>query len=263
MPEKIIPLSPQEFSEKIKIAESSDLIDYLSHFQHFIDMAPFFATGPFCWFIPDNSKLKIVEVSPNIAQLTPYEADFWLNQGPDFFASLIHEDDRFYVMSSIQMAIVAAQKLRPEDRTLIRINIYGRLMNDKKKYRWALIQIPAFYLNSKNEVLSGLILITDMSHLNFTHGPMMTIIHIGKKQRQYFKVTNFKTTDSTDSVPMLTNRENEVLQLMVKGLNTPQIAEMMFLSYHTVENHKRNLRIKTNTKTSAELIDYVWRNNLI
>ena len=32
---------------------------------------------------------------------------------------------------------------------------------------------------------------------------------------------------------------------------------------HTVENHKRNLRHKTKTKTSAELIHYVWSNNLI
>ena len=50
---------------------------------------------------------------------------------------------------------------------------------------------------------------------------------------------------------------------MAKGLNSPEIAEKLFLSYHTVENHKRNLRQKTNSKTSAELINYVWSNNLI
>ena len=50
---------------------------------------------------------------------------------------------------------------------------------------------------------------------------------------------------------------------MANGLNSPQISEKLFLSYHTVEKHKRNLRQKTSTKTSAELINYVWSNNLI
>ncbi|HFK5504816.1 TPA: helix-turn-helix transcriptional regulator, partial [Elizabethkingia anophelis] len=34
-------------------------------------------------------------------------------------------------------------------------------------------------------------------------------------------------------------------------------------SYHTVQNHKRNLRKKTNTKTSSELIAYVIKYNIL
>jgi DNA-binding CsgD family transcriptional regulator len=50
---------------------------------------------------------------------------------------------------------------------------------------------------------------------------------------------------------------------MVKGLNTPQIAAALNISYNTVENHKRNIRAKTNTKTSAELIHFVMNNNML
>ena len=64
-------------------------------------------------------------------------------------------------------------------------------------------------------------------------------------------------------LPSISRREHEVLLLMTKGLNSPEIAKQLFISYHTVENHKRNLRQKTKTKTSAELIHYVWSNNLI
>ena len=76
------------------------------------------------------------------------------------------------------------------------------------------------------------------------------------------KIVDNKRLVSLD-IPHISKRELEILQLMVRGLNSPQIAESLFLSYHTVENHKRNLRQKTKTKTAAELIDYVWRNNLI
>ena len=48
---------------------------------------------------------------------------------------------------------------------------------------------------------------------------------------------------------------------MFKGLNTPQIADQLFIAYDTVENHRRNLRRKTQTKTAAALMNYVWENN--
>jgi DNA-binding CsgD family transcriptional regulator len=261
--EKIAPISLIEFNEKVKVNDSTPKINFLDYFQKYINMAPVYAIGPYFWFIPDNSEMKIVEVSSNISQLTPYSAKHWKNQGPDFLASLIHEDDRFYVLSSLQIAIETAQSLNPKDRNLIRINIYGRLLNAKSVYRWTLFQVPAFFFNQQNLVISGLIMITDMSRLNYVNSPMMTIIHFGNKRKQYFKINNFKTSISENNIPRITKRELEILQLMVRGLNSPQIAENLFLSYHTVENHKRNLRRKTGTKTTAELIDYVWRNNLI
>jgi len=50
---------------------------------------------------------------------------------------------------------------------------------------------------------------------------------------------------------------------MAKGLKTPEIARELFISYSTVENHRKNLRVKTNTKTSSELMSFVIQNNLI
>ena len=261
--QKIEPISLSEFSDRVKISDSTHQIDFLEYFHEFIKMAPFYAIGPFFWFIPDNSKMKIVEVSPNISSLTPFQAEHWKNQGPEFFASLIHEDDRFYVLSSIQIAIETAQRLDEIQRNLIRINIYGRLLNAKNDYRWTLIQIPAFYVSEEKQVISGLLMITDMSQLNFGSSPMMTIIYFGKKEKHYFKVNNFQAQMIDKVVPNITKRELEIVRLMASGLNSPDISSKLFLSYHTVENHKRNLRKKTNTKTSAELIDYIWRNNLL
>ncbi|MDG4654761.1 response regulator transcription factor [Chryseobacterium arthrosphaerae] len=63
--------------------------------------------------------------------------------------------------------------------------------------------------------------------------------------------------------PKITKREKDILNLMAQGFNSPEIAEKLFLSYHTVENHKRNLRKKTNTKTSAELIAYTMNHSLL
>lgn len=61
----------------------------------------------------------------------------------------------------------------------------------------------------------------------------------------------------------ITKREREILALMINGKTSPEIAETLFISYHTVENHKKNLRVKTETKTSVELIYYVLHNNIL
>jgi DNA-binding CsgD family transcriptional regulator len=263
MNENIKPITSHQFIEKIKIEDNSHEINLLEYFNEYLKMASHFATGPYFWFIPDNTIMKIVAASNNISLLSPFDSEYWKNQDPDFFASLIHEDDRFYVLSSIQIAIEMAQKFNSKERDRIKINIYGRLLNAKKEYRWTLIQFPSFLLDSNNKVISGIVMVTDMSHLNFINSPLMTIIDFGNNQKQYFKISNFKTIPEKSYLPKISKRENEILHLITRGLNSPQIAEKLFLSYHTVENHKRNLRRKTEAKTTAELIDYVWRNNLI
>ncbi|WP_078678966.1 LuxR C-terminal-related transcriptional regulator [Elizabethkingia bruuniana] len=50
---------------------------------------------------------------------------------------------------------------------------------------------------------------------------------------------------------------------MAQGNNVPIITKKLFISYHTVPNHKRNLRKKTNTKISSELIAYVIKYNIL
>lgn len=51
----------------------------------------------------------------------------------------------------------------------------------------------------------------------------------------------------------LTEREREVLELIVFGFSNKQIAEKLFIESDSVEFHKRNLRHKLNVNKSVEL----------
>jgi len=62
-----------------------------------------------------------------------------------------------------------------------------------------------------------------------------------------------KTSKST-SLPKVTRRESEILQLLAKGMTSPEIAEKMFVSPLTVETHRRNLIQKFNVNNIASLI---------
>lgn len=53
---------------------------------------------------------------------------------------------------------------------------------------------------------------------------------------------------------VLSKREKEIVVEIGNGLSSEQIAEKLFLSYYTVESHKKNIFLKLNVNTNAELI---------
>jgi len=57
----------------------------------------------------------------------------------------------------------------------------------------------------------------------------------------------------------ITPKEKEVLTLLAKGLSTKEIAGCLSSSYHTVESHRKNLRMKFDAKNSSELMTKALR----
>jgi len=49
-------------------------------------------------------------------------------------------------------------------------------------------------------------------------------------------------------------REEEVLNHVASGLTDHQIADKLFISYHTVNSHRKNLLLKLDAKNTAELV---------
>jgi DNA-binding CsgD family transcriptional regulator len=58
----------------------------------------------------------------------------------------------------------------------------------------------------------------------------------------------------------LSIQEKKILHLVSLGLKSKQIAEKLFISPHTVKNHKSNICLKINLKTTAELYIFTFYN---
>lgn len=260
---KLNPVSIPEIKEKFLREEKVAASKLEELLKPTIDTISKYAIGPYFWLIPDQSDMTLVAASPNIGDLTPYTDKEWINKDVFFWFETMHPEDREFVASSLALSVELHESLPIEKANLVQVNIYIRMLNKSNEYRWILMQFPKRLYNINGKVLSTLILITDLSHFPKNFSRMLTIIDCTNNESLFFatQVDNKKLI-SLD-LPHISKRELEILQLMVRGLNSPQIAESLFLSYHTVENHKRHLRQKTGTKTSAELIDFVWRNNLL
>ncbi len=93
------------------------------------------------------------------------------------------------------------------------------------------------------------------------------------------RITNGGTYFSQDIVPIiygqyqkqkvkdeklnvLSPREREILSLIVKEFTSEEIAEKLFISKKTVDNHRQNLFVKCNCKSTVGLVKYALANGL-
>lgn len=75
-------------------------------------------------------------------------------------------------------------------------------------------------------------------------------------------ISSKKTKCSFDS-SFITSREREVLQLICKQKSTIEIGEKLFISPRTVEGHRNNLLLKTESKNIAGLVVYAIQNSIV
>ena len=96
---------------------------------------------------------------------------------------------------------------------------------------------------------SAMLMISDLSHIGQISQTMMTIIDNRNGFCQFYMIPQNSKHLETTNLPKISIREQQVIRLMAKGLTSHQISEKLNLAFYTIENHKRNLRAKTNTKS--------------
>ena len=70
-------------------------------------------------------------------------------------------------------------------------------------------------------------------------------------------------SEDLERIPGLSRRERDIALLLSKGKSTQQIADDLFLSFLTVQTHRRNILQKYKMKNVAELIAFLLKNNML
>jgi DNA-binding NarL/FixJ family response regulator len=72
-----------------------------------------------------------------------------------------------------------------------------------------------------------------------------------------------KSLSESKSKNIITRREKEILQLIVEGFSNKEIADKLFLSIRTVENHRNHLLQKFDVKNTAGLVKIAIEEGLV
>lgn len=82
------------------------------------------------------------------------------------------------------------------------------------------------------------------------------------KLKRIQKQEQFKRSKS-NRFEELTKREVEITELVANDFNNPKIAEMLFISRYTVEQHRKNINRKLGINSFAQLYQYALAFNLV
>ena len=72
-----------------------------------------------------------------------------------------------------------------------------------------------------------------------------------------------KSSRTSHDASTLTAREREIVQLIAEGKINKEMAHILDISVKTVETHRASVMHKLNLKTTADLVRYAVRNNII
>jgi DNA-binding NarL/FixJ family response regulator len=193
--------------------------------------------------------------------------------------SLLEKDPELEVIAEAgdgTTTVKLARKLKPEvvimDITMPDLNgieatrqIMAELLN---------VKVIALSMHSDRRFVVGMLKAGASGYLlkDCAFDELIHTVHTVVKNRTYLspRITNIVVDDylrqvsTTNSsvTSVLTAREREVLQLLAEGKTTKQIADHLYLSVKTIETHRRQIMVKLDIHSIAELTKYALREGL-
>ena len=125
----------------------------------------------------------------------------------------------------------------------------------EEEYFDQMVQAGAKGFLLKNSDLQEVKTAIELVHLGGTYYSQELMQHLLRNLKQ---VKESKAQDFEFS-----ERESEILLLICHGHSNQVIGEKLFISKRTVEKHRANILLKTNSKNTAELVIYSIKNQIV
>ena len=206
------------------------------------------SVGPFYYYIFDLQNSAILFVSPSITEILGYEPEQFT---PDFFFQIIHPDDASAFINFGKKSIEFFNSIPPEDIFKYKIRLDFRIRKITGDYIRIMQQVVTVETTETGGINKTLGIHTDITHIKSKGNPVLSFIGM-EGEPSYLNIALSAAFSPTTE--LLSHREKEILYYIVHGRNSSEIADILFLSKHTVLNHRRSILIKTGLSSTAELI---------
>jgi len=201
----------------------------------------------------DYATRKYDYLSNNSEEILSYSRDEYLAEGLKSHATHFHQADRVIFDEQVFRDIRKFWSRIPQKEIpMYRFSFNQRHLRKDGSIEQFLQQ--STYLEPQHSGLPAINLLTFNDITDFkTDDTMVLSISRFIPGEGYMKVFSKSYTQSRNL--MLSPRESEIVRLSLEGYSSKKIAVKLFLSIHTVKNHKRNMMEKTSTHNITELIN--------
>lgn len=198
----------------------------------------------------DLYKHKFVYLRAKYADSMGYDISKAMSQGPSYFYSLIHPDDIPFILDTNRKVYEFTKSLPINEKKDYKVIQNFRVRNAKNKYVNFIMQVLPLELDRKGNVWLILMLDDLLPSKTIFERASRSLINIRNGKQYLFN------SDIDDNKPALSKREIEVLELVSKGFVSKEIADKLYISVNTVNNHRQKILEKINANNSTEAINY-------
>jgi DNA-binding CsgD family transcriptional regulator/PAS domain-containing protein len=185
--------------------------------------------------------------------LLGYRRDDALEQGPEYFYPQMHPDDLPVVLDTVTRTLRFLYGLPPEERRDYKLSFDFRMRQSDGAYARLVQQVVVLEQDRRGTIWLVLIL-NDLLRGGSLEAPAKRQLRNLRNGRLYLFTPDEDPAD--DARPRLSRREIEVLGLVAVGMASRQIADRLFISVATVNNHRQHILGKTGARSSAEAVRY-------
>jgi DNA-binding CsgD family transcriptional regulator len=210
-------------------------------------MLNIFQVGDWYYLVFNLPESKLDLISPSIEQVLgtpPAKVDL------NYLLGIIHPDDMPFFLNFEHFIVRFFGELPIDKIMKYKVRYDYRVRKTDGTYIRVLQQTVTIEHDENGALLRTFIVYTDISHIKKDGNPVLSLI--GLEGEPSFVDIDVEKVYKPSS--FLSNRERDIIHLMIDGLLAKEIADRLELSKLTVDSYRKNLLKKTATKTSAELI---------
>lgn len=208
-----------------------------------------FSAGPQYYYIHDFLTGDMEYVSDSVRGI--------MGIGPDNITvkdiiDRCHPDDVPFIMMAEDFLMGKIRELGVDAIDQVKVSYCFRERVTDGSYHLFHLQWLVFGHDAQGRSSRILNIHTDISHLTDVNNHRITIQFLDTG-----KLMQFDFRDRVELPPLslsFTRSEIRVLQLLAKGMTTPQIAHALSISPHTVRTHRKNLLQKSGMKNTSALV---------
>jgi DNA-binding CsgD family transcriptional regulator len=219
------------------------------------------------YFYPYNSTFYCITntvhqnfeyISKNFKACTGLSVDKMKSGGMDYYWSLFHPDDvELWLKSLTNLMTFTMTELNDEQRKKMSYTWNYRIKIGNDLYANIIQNTTPLQFDNFNKPIIGL------AHYTVLDGSLkMDICATAKylNDKNEYETLFYQNTSTSNLLDSISNRERDIIRLLITKKTSAEIAKNLHISRHTVDTHRRNILKKLAIDSTFELVGY-FKNN--
>lgn len=241
-----------------EIFETYPQVEIEEHIKKIIELDFYYPYNSTFFCITNTATKQFEYVSKNFTSCIGLLNEEMQKGGMEYFWSRFHEDDiNLWIECLSNLMIFTMNELTDEQRKKMNYTWNYRVKDGNGKYVNIIQNTTPLQFDKAKKPIIGL------AHYTVLDSNVKMDICASAKylnDKNEYETLYFNNITSKNTLNALTNRERDIIRLLLQKKSSKEIAHTLNISHHTVDTHRRNILKKFNLISTGELFSHFKAN---